>query len=214
MRLNAPLRRPLRSVWLVGMKIGFMGGSFDPVHIGHLMAAQDAFEHAGLDRLVFMPAAQAPLKPGAVQANVEQRLEMLRAVVAADTRFEVSDYEAHKGGVSYTVETARYLRAQFPSDELVWVIGADQLARLHLWREIGELVKLIEFVVLGRPGWSVNDAELAKERIPGVRLSWCQGHLLEISSTEIRQRVRDGLPVQYLIPHKAVEYITETGLYR
>jgi len=192
------------------MKIGFMGGSFDPVHLGHLVAAQDAYERGGLDRLVFVPTAQAPLKPGVVQASAEARLAMLRAALNGDARFEISDHEVRKGGVSYTIETVRHMRAQFPGDELAWVIGADQVERLHLWREIGELVKLVEFIVLARPGWSVVE----RTDIPGLRLRGCKGHLVEISSTEVRERVGAGLPVDYLLPHKTVEYIRETGLYR
>lgn len=192
------------------MKIGFMGGSFDPVHFGHLVAAQDAYERGGLDRLIFVPTAQAPLKPGAVQASAEARLAMLHAAVGADSRFEISDHEVRKGGVSYTIETVRHFRAQFPGDELAWVIGADQVDRLHLWREIAELVTLVEFIVLSRPGWAVTQ----REDIAGLRLRWCPGHLVEISSTEIRGRVQAGLAVDYLIPHKTVEYIRETGLYR
>lgn len=196
------------------MKIGFMGGSFDPVHFGHLIAAQDALERGGLDRLVFMPAAQAALKPGAVQATAEARLGMLRAAVdevaGADGRFAVSDFEVRKGGMSYTIETVRAMRAEFPSDELAWVIGADQVERLHEWREIMALVELVEFVALARPGW----AKVERTDIPGLRLRWCEGHLLEISSTEVRERVRAGLSVDWMIPHKTVEYIRENGLYR
>jgi nicotinate-nucleotide adenylyltransferase len=192
------------------MKIGFMGGSFDPVHFGHLVAAQDAYEHGRLDRLIFVPTAQAPLKPGAVQASAEARLAMLHAAVGADSRFEISDHEVRKGGVSYTIEAVRHFRAQFPGHELAWVIGADQVERLHLWREIAELVTLVEFIVLARPGWATTQ----RTDIAGLRLRWCQGHLMEISSTEIRGRVQAGLAVDYLIPHKTVEYIRETGLYR
>lgn len=192
------------------MKIGFMGGSFDPVHFGHLVAAQDAYERGGLDRLVFVPAAQAPLKPGVVQASAEARLAMLRAALDGDARFEISDYEVKAGGVSYTIDTVRHMKTRFPGAELAWVVGADQLERLHLWRQIGELVTLVEFIVLARPGW----ANAAREDIRGLHLRWCEGHLLEISSTEVRERVRADLPVDYLIPHKTVEYIREPRLYR
>ena len=191
------------------MKIGFMGGSFDPVHLGHWVAAQDAYEGGGLGRLVFMPAAQAPLKPGAVQAPAEARLAMLRELVEDDERFAVSDYEVRKGGVSYTINTVRYLGTQFPRDELAWVIGADQLERLHLWREIDELVRRVEFVVLGRPGWEVRE----RTDIPGLRMRVCEGHLMDISSTEIRKRVAAGLPVDDMLSHKTVEYLRKTGLY-
>ena len=192
------------------MKIGFMGGSFDPVHFGHLLAAQDAYEQAGLGRLVFVPAAQAPLKPDVVQAPAEARLAMLRATLTGDSRFEVLDYEVRRGGVSYTIETVRHLETQFPQDELCWVIGADQVAQLNQWSEIGELAKRVEFIALARPGWGSREVPA----IPGLRLRWCEGHQVELSSTEVRQRVARGLPIDYMIPHKTVEYIRENDLYR
>ena len=192
------------------MKIGFMGGSFDPVHFGHLIAAQDALERGGLDRLVFVPAAQAPLKPGTVQASAEARLGMLKAAVEGDSRFEISDYEVQKGGVSYTIDTVRHMRERFPEEELAWVIGADQVERLHLWKDIGELVALVEFVVLARPGWVARP----RKDIAGLRLRWCDGHQVQLSSTEVRERIRAGRPVDFLMPHKTVEYVRENGLYR
>lgn len=192
------------------MKIGFMGGSFDPVHFGHLIAAQDALERGGLDRLVFVPAAQAPLKPGAVQAPAEDRLAMLRTALGDDARFEISDYELSKGGVSYTVDTVRHMQTQFPGAQLAWVVGADQVERLHLWKEIETLAGMVEFVVLGRPGW----VRVERTDIPGLRLRWCEGHQIELSSTEIRERIRAGSSVDCMIPHKTVEYIRENGLYR
>ncbi len=118
------------------VKIGFLGGSFDPVHFGHLLAAQDAFEQHHLDRLVLVPAAQAPLKPTDVQSSSEDRLAMLRAAVEWDKRFEISDVELRRGGVSYTIDSARHFRALYPKDELYWIIGGDQLPKLHLWLEI------------------------------------------------------------------------------
>jgi nicotinate-nucleotide adenylyltransferase len=111
--------------------------------------------------------------------------------------------------VSYTIDTVRAMRARLPGDELAWVIGADQVERLHQWREIGELVRLVEFVALARPGW----AKVERTDIPGLRLRWCEGHLMEISSTEVRERVRARLPVDWMIPHKTVEYVRENGLY-
>jgi nicotinate-nucleotide adenylyltransferase len=192
------------------VKIGFLGGSFDPIHFGHLVAAQDAYEQHQLDRLIFVPAAQAPLKPNEVQSSAEQRLAMVRAAIEGDTRFEVSDYELKKGGVSYTIDSARHFRGLFPGDQLFWIIGGDQLPRLHLWKDAGELVELLEFIFLERPGHPVKATPI----IPGLRLHRCDGHLLEISSTELRQRARAGLSLEYFIPHKAIVHIRENDLYR
>ncbi len=192
------------------MKIGFLGGSFDPVHFGHLLAAQDAFEQFPLDRLVLMPAAQAPLKPNDVQSSAEDRLAMLRAATEWDRRFEVSDFELRRGGISYTIDTARHFRALHPHDDLYWVIGGDQLPNLHQWKDIGELAKLVQFIFLERPGYPVK----ARVEIPGLVLHRCDGHLLAISSTELRERTRRGRSLDYFVPHKAIVYIREQGLYR
>ncbi len=179
------------------------------MHFGHLVAAQDALERGGLDRVIFVPAAQAPLKPAVVQAAAEHRLAMLRTALDGDGRFGIADHELRRGGVSYTIDTVRHLRAEFPGDELSWIIGADQVPGLHRWREIGSLVELIEFILLARPGH--EDGERAD--IPGLRMRRCEGHRLEISSTEIRERIRRGLPLDYFMPHKTVEYVRENRLY-
>ncbi len=192
------------------VKIGFLGGSFDPIHFGHLLAAQDAYEQHKLDRLIIVPAAQAPLKPNETQSTSSDRLAMVRAATEWDTRFEVSDFELSRGGVSFTIDSARYFRSLYPNDELYWVIGGDQLPKLHLWKDIGELAKLVEFIFLERPGYPVK----ATPDIPGLRLHRCDGHLLAISSTELRDRTRRGLSLDYFVPHKAIVYIRQKGLYR
>jgi len=192
------------------VKIGFLGGSFDPVHFGHLMAAQDAYEQQKLDRLVLVPAAQAPLKPNDIQSSAEDRLAMLRAAIEWDQRFTISDLELRRGGVSYTIDSARHFRKLYPNDELFWIIGGDQLPNLHRWKDIGELAKIVEFIFLERPGFPVR----AKVEIPGLRLNRCDGHLLAISSTELRERVKHNLSLDYFVPHKAIVYIRENNLYR
>ncbi len=174
------------------------------------MAAQDAFEQHGLDRLILVPAAQAPLKPSDVQSSGGDRLAMLRAATEWDHRFEISDLELSRGGVSYSIDSARHFRRQFPHDELYWVIGGDQLPKLHLWKDINELAQLVEFIFLERPGYPVK----ARVDIPGLRLHRCDGHLLAISSTELRDRVKRRLSLDYFVPHKAIVYIREKNLYR
>ena len=192
------------------VKIGFLGGSFDPVHFGHLLAAQDAYEQHRLDRLVIVPAFQTPLKPGAAHSAAADRLAMVRAATEWDTRFDVSDFELRKGGISYTIDSARHFRGVYPNDQLFWVIGGDQLPLLHQWRDIAELARLVEFIFLERPGYPVR----AAPEIPGLRLHRCDGHLLAISSTELRERTRRNLSLDYFVPHKAIVYIRGHGLYR
>ena len=192
------------------MKIGLMGGSFDPVHFGHLIAAQDAMEQQGLDRVVFVPAAQAPLKDYEVSASGPDRVAMVRVAIDWDDRFEVSDFEVNRGGVSYTIDTVRHFRERFREARLFWIIGGDQVPKLGRWRDIGELAQLVEFIFLERPG---HPAKTPPE-VPDLRLHRCDGHLIELSSTELRERMRRGLSLDYFMPHKTIEFITEKGLYR
>ncbi len=192
------------------MKIGLMGGSFDPVHFGHLIAAQDALEQHGLDHVVLVPAAQAPLKDYEVSASGADRVAMVRAAIDWDHRFEVSDFEVRRGGISYTVDTVRHFRERYPEAQLFWIIGGDQVPKLDRWHAIEELAGLIEFIFLERPG---HPAKKAPE-VPGLRLHRCDGHLIELSSTELRERMRQGLSLDYFMPHKTIEFIREKGLYR
>jgi nicotinate-nucleotide adenylyltransferase len=192
------------------LKIGFLGGSFDPVHFGHLLAAQDVYEQYQFDRLILVPAAQAPLKPKEVQSSLEDRLVMLRAAIEWDKRFEISDVELRRGGVSYTIDSVRHFRAMFPDDELYWIIGGDQLPKINLWKDIEELAQIIEFIFLERPGHPAKPTP----DIPGLRLHRCDGHLIEISSSELRNRVRRGLSLHYFCPQKVINHIEARQLYR
>jgi len=192
------------------MKIGFLGGSFDPVHFGHLIAAQDVLEQFHLDRLFLVPAAQAPLKPNDVQSSIEDRLVMLRAATEWDRRLEISDYELRKGGISYTIDSVRHFKAQFPEDELFWIVGGDQLPLLHKWKNINELVRLVEFIFLERPKHPVKP----HVEIDGLRLHRCDGHLIEISSSQLRERAKNGLSLHYFCPQKVIAYIESRKLYR
>ncbi len=192
------------------MKIGFLGGSFDPVHFGHLLAAQDVYEQCGLDRLFLVPAAQAPLKPEETRSSGADRLAMLRAAIEWDKRFEISEVEISRGGVSYTIDSARHFRAAFPRDDLFWIIGGDQVPKLNEWKDIEELAALVVFIFLERPGHPARQAP----SVPGLRLHRCDGHLIEISSSELRERVRCGLSLHYFCPQKVINHIETHRLYR
>lgn len=195
---------------VASMKLGFLGGSFDPIHLGHLAIAQDAHEGCGLDRLDFIPAAESPLKGRELTATGAQRLEMLRLALAGDARFGVLDLELQRGGTSYTVDTVGVLRGMFPGAELFWVIGTDQLVRLAEWKDIGELVRLVEFVHLARPGVVAAPAPA----IPGLRLRCVVGHEVAISSSELRERANRGLPLWPFVPLKVADFIESQSLYR
>lgn len=191
------------------MKIGILGGSFDPIHFGHLLAAQDAYEQAGLDRLIFMPVALPPLKEARLATPDADRIEMIRLAIQWDQRFEVRDDELQRGGVSYTIETAAALRAEFSGDRLFWIIGGDQAPRLGSWERIEELAGMVEFIVLDRPGHAG-----AAPEIPGLRLHRIASHRVEVSSTELRERARRGLSLHYFVPLAVNRYVAERRLYQ
>jgi nicotinate-nucleotide adenylyltransferase len=189
------------------MKLGLYGGSFDPVHLGHLLVARAALEELSLDRLFFIPAAQSPFKPDSQPTPAPLRLQMLRLALAGQTRCEVDTQELTRGGVSFTIETLRDYAQRFPSAELFWLIGADHVAALPKWRDAGEMAQLADFVVIPRPG----QAEVA---MPApFRGRSLRGFPLGVSSSQIRERVRTGLPVEGLVPAAVAEAIRNARLY-
>ncbi len=191
-----------------GKKIAFLGGTFDPVHLGHLLMAQDAFEEKGLGRVYFIPAARNPLKRPAPEASPDDRRAMLEQALAGDARFGLLDWELAAGGVSYTVETARRLRRNFPGSELYWIIGSDQLPDLARWREIGELAGMVRFLCALRPG-----AAPMEPGASNLRVEYLRGHPFQVSSTEIRQRIKARLPADFFLPFSVREYIFANKLY-
>jgi nicotinate-nucleotide adenylyltransferase len=191
------------------LKLGFFGGSFDPVHLGHLIAAQDAHEQLGLHTLFFVPSAQAPLRQDCVRASAEDRLEMLRLALADDPRFSILDWEITRGGISYTVDTAARIRAEFPAASPVWIVGEDQVGKLPEWRRIEELSELVEFAYLQRPG----HAQPSVPDLPNLRLHRLVSHQIELSSTEVRDRAREKRPLRFLLPDTVINYIHQRSLF-
>ncbi len=189
------------------MKIGLFGGSFDPVHLGHLLVAQSAFEELGLDKLFFIPAAQSPFKPENPPAPAAIRLQLLRLALAGKTNCEIDELEIQRGGVSYTVDTLREYARRFPAAEIFYFIGADNAAKLNEWREAAELARLAEFVAVSRPGGATAVFP------PPFRGRSLKGFPVQISSSQIRARVRAGLPVENLVPPFVAEAIRNAELY-
>ena len=188
-------------------RIGIFGGSFDPVHLGHLLVAQAAFEELGLERLFFVPAAQSPFKQSSVPTPGPTRAQLLRLALAGLTWCEVDEQEIRRTGVSYTVDTLRDYAKRFPGAELFYLIGADNVAALPQWREAGELARLADFVVIPRPG----DA-LVPLPAP-FRGRTLRGWPLGVSSSEIRARVKAGKTIAHLVPAAVAEGIRNNQLY-
>ena len=192
------------------MKLGIFGGTFDPVHHGHLIVAEYVREQAGLDRVLFIPTLISPHKTEGDATEAPHRLAMLREAVKANPFFEVSDVEIERGGVSYTVDTLRFMRGEHASDELFLLLGADNVRDFRTWKDPGEIVKQARLIVMNRPGFSGRpvDTELPPDVIR------CTVPAVDISATEIRRRVTEGLPISYLVPPSVSSYIERHRLYR
>ena len=199
-------------------RIGILGGSFNPVHIGHLIVAQGATEALDLSKMLFIPCATPPHKNVSGMAEASHRMNMLENAAEHDPRFEICDIEIQRGGVSYTIDTVTQLQEENPGADLFFIIGSDTLKELHLWKRIPELLALCEFVTFVRPGFEVDNvkheelkldppwpASLLNNITPGVRV--------DISSSDIRHRVAEGLSVRYLVPETVEMYIAEHSLY-
>jgi nicotinate-nucleotide adenylyltransferase len=189
------------------------GGSFNPVHVGHLICARAAAERLGFSTVVLIPSAQPPHKPGATDlAAAPERVKMCGLAMEGLVGFEVDDLETRRGGPSYTIDTAREL-AERGGPRVSWLIGADMLRSLPTWHEPDALLAEVDFHVLARPGWRF-DWETMPLQFRKLRERVVEAPLIEISATEIRRRVRQGLPIDLLTPSKVVAHIHQTGLYR
>jgi nicotinate-nucleotide adenylyltransferase len=206
----------------MAQELVLFGGSFDPVHNGHLIVARALAEARGFGRITLVPAAQAPHKTRR-PTGADHRLAMLRLAVAGDPLFDISEIELHRPGPSYTVQTLRALRAEHgPKTRLHWVIGADMLEDLASWREAPQVLAMAELAIASRPPWDrrcdeILDALAAgfgAENADKLRRAVVPTPLVDISSTDIRQRVRRGLSVRYLVPEAVRRYIEEHGLYQ
>ena len=201
------------------MRLGLFGGSFDPVHCGHLLLAEFCRETSRLDQISFIPAATPPHKQARPLTAGEHRLAMLDLAVGGQEAMAVSRLELDRGGVSYTVETLRTIHAQEPAAELFLLMGADTLDDLPNWREPAEVLRLATPIVVRRTGQSEPDFQCLAPLVAAQRLAVLARHvvpmpLVEISSSDIRRRVAAGLSIRFQTPRAVEEYIRAQGLYR
>ncbi|MEI6645235.1 MAG: nicotinate-nucleotide adenylyltransferase [bacterium] len=202
-------------------RIAIFGGSFNPIHNGHLLVAQAVFEAFGFDKLLLVPCQVSPFKQGqdeATVADASHRLEMLRLSVAHDSRFEVCDSEVKRQGVSYTIDTVREFATHNPNARFSIVMGMDALLDLYRWWQANDLVALCDIVTVQRPGCvempSPSDLHFPLDVAEKIIKNRVRGRLCEISSSEIRQRIAEGRSIRYLVPLAVEAYILQNNLYR
>jgi nicotinate-nucleotide adenylyltransferase len=208
---GAPDDAPVRA-----QRIGILGGTFDPPHVGHLWLATLAADAMGLERVLFMPAAQPPHKQGRVITSAANRLLMTRLAIGSESLFELSLIEMERSGPSFTVDSVEELRVLYEGATLFLVMAADSLAQIDGWHEPDRLLSLVEWVVGPRPGIELPDRAALEERFGAAagRIHLVDGPALDISSSEIRDRVAAGRAIRYLVPRVVEELISEQHLYR
>jgi nicotinate-nucleotide adenylyltransferase len=190
---------------LIGMRVGILGGTFDPIHIGHLIAASSVYEALNLDSIVFVPAGDPWQKRDRELSSGEHRLEMVKLATSEDDRFQASDLEISRSGPTYAIDTVREWKRLNPTDELFWIVGSDALSGIPSWHEWEAFVNEVTVVSVNRIGQSASvDFDVVSVEMPEVR----------ISATELRDRFTNNLDTKYLVPQKVSDYISDQGLYQ
>lgn len=197
-------------------KIGIMGGTFDPIHTGHMIMAQVAQVACGLNKVIFIPSACPPHKQDKNVTDADERLEMVQLAISGNDTFVASDIEMKRKGPSYSIDTVRELKQKYPEADFYFIIGMDSLLDLYKWHCPEELLKECKFIVCNRPGYNFKDASPELKKLLTIysdsymRLDSVN---IEISSTNIRERIANGLPYQYMLPAKVYEFLNKHNLY-
>ncbi len=201
-------------------RIGLYGGSFDPIHHGHLIVARNIAERLNLDQLLFLPSANPPHKQSQVLTDADHRSCMVELAIADEPRFEMNDRDLNQAGPTYTIDTIDSFKGQFGDHAtLYWIIGGDSLAELHTWHRAADLVDRCIIVTAARPGWAENmpalpEETFSPEQIDRLRRNVLDTPLIEISATDIRRRAMAGLSIRYLVPDCVDDYIRKHRLYQ
>lgn len=199
------------------LKTGVFGGTFDPVHIGHLAVAERVHSDLGLNRVIFVPTNISPFKLGQLTSSGEHRLSMLSFAIQDNPHFEASDIELRRGGTSYTVDTMEILKGLYPDDEFYFIMGMDSFLELNGWKGVDRLIELSQLVVVTRPGYELSSEQSKLLALPPEvwqRTRFLEVLGLDIAATEIRDRIKRGQSVRYLLVPEVVTYIHENGIYR
>jgi nicotinate-nucleotide adenylyltransferase len=192
------------------MKIGVLGGTFNPPHVGHVIVAEQVLEKLGLDKVLFVPAAIPPHKKGLGILDASHRIEMLRCAIRENPHFEISELEIRRGGESYTVDTLRELKAGRPGDTLYLLVGMDLMAEFLSWHEPDQILDLAIVVVLTRPDFDLSKVDPAVQK----KITVCEVPEIAVSSSDIRRRVKEGKSIRSLVPAAVESYIEQHQLYR
>jgi nicotinate-nucleotide adenylyltransferase len=196
------------------VRLGILGGAFNPPHIGHLVCAQEALIQLELEKVMLVPVGEAPHRAIEADPSAEVRLEMVELAVAGDERLEASRIELDREGPSYTSDTLRELRDANPDDELFLILGGDQAAALATWHEPEEVLSLATVAVVERVSWTRNAIAIKIARLRGaVSVRYLDMPLIQVSSSAIRRRVAAGGPIRYLVPDPVAAHVAEKGLY-
>lgn len=198
----------------MSLRLGVLGGTFDPPHCGHLVMAETARVQLSLDRVLFVPAGEPPHKPDRPITPAHHRAAMVAAAIADNPAFVLSPVDLDRPGPHYTVDMLALLEGEYPGARLFFLLGGDSLAEFLTWRDPAGIVRRVHLAVMKRSGWEADLAAL-KKAVPGVqeRLVWLDTPRLDISGTDLRRRVRRGLPLRYLVPPAVEEYIRQHRLY-
>lgn len=199
------------------MRIGFIGGTFNPIHHGHLILSEYVRDNCKLDKVIFIPTGLPAHKVELAAEDPKIRLEMTKLGIESNVFFNVSDIETYREGISYTIDTIMELKKTYPKDQLYFIIGADSLFQLPTWKDYEKLISSINIIVVNRPGEKNN---LIRDKIKeyadlfGGNIIEVKSPLIEISSADIRNRVKNGKSIKYLVPKKVEEYILQKSIYK
>ena len=200
---------------LENARLGVIGGTFDPPHYAHLVLAQNALAQLELDWVLFVPAGHPPHKPNRPITTVRHRVAMVKLALAPNPAFLLSRVDVERAGPHYTVDTLAILHNERPDATIFFLMGGDSLAEFTTWRDPAGIVSRAQLGVMQRPGWDADMASLS-EQLPGLegRLAWLDAPHLQISGTDLRRRVSEGLPIRYLVPSVVEQYVHEHRLYQ
>ncbi len=198
------------------MRIGVIGGTFDPIHIGHLISAEYARESIGLDRVLFMPSGIHPFKSNDKVTNSDMRVKMTALAIAENPYFEISRMGVNRKDTNYTINDIRDLKEIYPEDEIYFIIGTDIMSQIEKWKEFSELTKLCKFILFNRLGREEDNID---KKISELEVSYnfnvekIKSPIIEISSTAIRNRRREGVSIKHMVPKSVEDYIIKHGIY-